>query len=215
MLLLKYDNSNVKVYNLKILALTGGPGCGKSTASAFFQSHGWHIIDADAVCHDIYAAPDPDLKQKLTAHWGADVISPDGSVNRPALAKAVFADNGNSGVAELNAIVHPVIHQEIRARIDALPPDSIVVLDAALLYETGWDSLATDGVIAIWTDREQQEQRLRERGWDDQQIAGRIAAQISADEKLARAQYGLINNSTIEDLHKQCAILLENIQTIN
>lgn len=200
---------------MKILALTGGPGCGKSTASAFFQSHGWHIIDADAVCHDIYAAPDADLKQKLTSRWGADVIAPDGSVNRPVLAKAVFSGTDKDGVNELNAIVHPVIHREIRARLDALPQDSIAVLDAALLYETGWDSLATDGVIAIWTDREQQEQRLRERGWDDQQIAGRIAAQISADEKLARAKYGLVNNSTLEDLHKQCALLLETIETSN
>ena len=199
---------------MKTLALTGGPGCGKSTASAYFQSRGWHIIDADQVCHDIYAAPDPGLKQKLTAHWGEDVIAPDGSVNRPALAKAVFSCNASrNGVAELNAIVHPVLHQEIRARLNALPPDSIAVLDAALLYETGWDSLATDGVIAIWTDRAQQEQRLRERGWDDQQIAGRIAAQISADEKLARAKYGLINNSTVEDLYRQCALLSETIET--
>ena len=200
---------------MKILALTGGPGCGKSTASAYFQSRGWHIIDADQVCHEIYAAPDSKLKELLTSHWGADVIAPDGSVNRPALAKAVFSNkDGSHGVTELNAIVHPVIHQEIRARLNALPQDSIAVLDAALLYETGWDSLATDGVIAIWTDRAQQEQRLKERGWDDQQINGRIAAQISADEKLARAKYGLINNSTVEDLYRQCALLSETIETI-
>jgi dephospho-CoA kinase len=197
---------------LKILALTGGPGCGKSTASAYFHAQGWHIIDADAVCHDLYRNPGKDLKEQLTARWGAEVIAPDGSVNRPALANAVFSGDDKCGVAELNAIVHPVIHGEIRARIQKLPQDSVVILDAALLYETGWDSLATDGVIAIWTDLQQQKKRLQERGWDEQQIAGRIAAQISADEKLARAKYGLINTTTVEDLYKQCAIIVETIE---
>lgn len=200
---------------MKIFALTGGPGCGKSTASAYFQSCGWYVIDADAVCHDIYQAPGKALQEQLTDRWGADVIAADGSVNRPALAKAVFSGNGKNAVMELNAIVHPVIHEEIRARIQALPPDSTVLLDAALLYETGWDSLATDGVIAIWTDEEQQKKRLQERGWDEQQIAGRIAAQISADEKLARAEYGLINTASVDDLYEQCALLVKTIEHNN
>ena len=200
---------------MKILALTGGPGCGKSTASAYFQSHGWHVIDADAVCHDLYRSPCRELKDRLIARWGKDVIAADGSVNRPALAKAVFSGEEENGVSDLNAIVHPAIHGEIRARIQALPPDSTVLLDAALLYETGWDSLATDGVIAIWTDEEQQKKRLQERGWDEQQISGRIAAQISADEKLARAEYGLINTASVDDLHEQCALLIETIEHNN
>ena len=198
---------------MKKYALTGGPGCGKSTVSAILREiANWKIIDADAVCHEISAAPGPELAEQLPARWGNDVIAPDGMVNRRALADAVFSGR-SGGIAELNRIVHPVIHQEILRRMEQGGPDDVMVLDAALLYETGWDSIATDGVIAVWTDPEEQHARLKARGWSEEQIAGRIAAQLSADEKLERADWGLINNSTVDALREQCLLLINKIQT--
>ncbi len=196
---------------MKIFGLTGGPGCGKSTVSAYLsKSAFWRVYDADAVCHELYADPESGLVNAIRSRWGGKTIAADGSVNRKVLAGLVMghAEELNA----LNQIAHPAITAEIRRRIredEGRFPAAL--LDAALLFEAGWDSL-TDADITVWTDRNTQMARLRTRGWSDAECRMRMDAQISADEKLARADFGILNYGSLEFLYEQCDILTNNLQ---
>ncbi len=194
---------------MKLLGLTGGIACGKSTACAFLKQHSaWSVVDADAVCHDIYAHAPNFLADALRKRWGADTVLPDGSVNRCVLSKRVF-DEG--GLAELNALTHPLIFERVRKEVEHLNGESIAILDVPLLFETGWDRHVWR-VVAVWCDEPTQRARLAARGFDSDAVERRLAAQWSADEKLAKADYGLINNGGLEHLERQCMDLIERIE---
>ena len=194
---------------MKLLGLTGGIACGKSTACAFLKQHSsWPVVDADAVCHDIYAHAPDFLADALRKRWGADAVSPDGSVNRSVLSRRVF---GDGGLAELNALTHPLILERVRKETERLNGEPIAILDVPLLFETGWDRHVWR-VAAVWCDEPTQRARLAARGLDSDAMERRLAAQWSADEKLAKADYGLINNGSPTHLERQCMDLIERIE---
>lgn len=194
---------------LKVFGLTGGPGCGKSTVSRFFSAtHQWQVVDADAVCHDLYAKPDPTLADGLLRLFGPSVLSPEGAVDRKILASCVLSSSDR--LHALNELVHPFIFQEVRARLrQAASSSAPVLLDAPLLFETGMDSLTPSGVIAVWTDPATQRERLLARGWSKADLAARIAGQLPASEKLALADFGLVSRGDFSFLYEQCKRLMK------
>ena len=199
---------------MNVYGLTGGPGCGKSAVSAYLREKAsWRIYDADAVCHDLYSRSSSDLTASIAGIWGNAVLSADGTVNRKALASAVFGKPDE--LEKLNALVHPAIRGEIRRRIadDAAQSaeDSIGILDAALLFETNWDE-GLSGTIAVWTSPSVQWARLRGRSWSEDECRRRIAAQLGADEKLRRADFGVINTGSFSFLYSQCDMLIQKLQ---
>lgn len=198
---------------MNVFGLTGGPGCGKSTVSKFFSdSRKWRIVDADAVCHELYANVPRGLARELRENFGNSVVSSDNAVDRKALGVCVFASPER--LRKLNQLVHPFIFREVRARIEqAAAGDGAdgVLLDAPLLFETGMESLTPAGVIAVWADPEIQRERLLARGWSESDLSARIAGQLSASEKLERADYGLISRGDFSFLYGQCKSLMKNL----
>lgn len=197
---------------MNVYGLTGGPGCGKSVVSAYLQKKAsWRIYDADAVCHELYRDPASHLTETIAGTWGKTVLSADGTVNRAALAAAVFGKP--SELAKLNALVHPAIRGEIRRRIaeDSAQGEAVGILDAALLFETNWDD-GLAGTIAVWTSAAMQWARMRARSWSEDECRARIAAQLGADEKLRRADFGLINTGSLPFLYLQCDTLIQNLE---
>ena len=203
---------------MKPLALTGGIACGKTTAGHFLLEAGFsHIYDADAVCHDLYENPTPELLNGMRKNWGDEVIADGSRIDRAALSRRLFADeHRGEAFARLNVLVHPAVAlrlEELMAR-DAVRGDELVLVEVPLLFEIGWESRYSH-TIAVWMPREMQISRLMARnGLTRAEAEERLTVQMSADAKLARADFGLINNGGLEHLRKQCFALTAHLKTL-
>lgn len=202
---------------MKPLALTGGIACGKTTAGHFLLEAGFsHVYDTDAICHDLYSHPTPELLAGMRKNWGDDVVTPDSSIDRTALSKRLFAEPDRAGAfAELNALVHPAVEQrlnEIMAR-DAAGEDELVLVEVPLLFEIGWETKFSR-TIAVWMPREMRIGRLMARNHLTREDAeARLDVQMSDDAKLARADFGLINNGGLDHLRNQCFELVDHLKS--
>lgn len=202
---------------MKPLALTGGIACGKSTAGHFLLEAGFsHVYDTDAICHDHYDNPTPELLAGMRKNWGGDVVTPDSRIDRAALSKRLFAEPDRAAAfASLNALVHPAVEhrlQELMAQ-DAVGENELVLVEVPLLFEIGWETKYSH-TIAVWMPREMQIERLMARnGLTREEAESRLDVQMSADAKLARADFGLINNGGLEHLRKQCFELVDHLRS--
>lgn len=195
-----------------IIAITGGIGCGKSTASAYISSRGIPCIDADAICHQLYAEKNPALMSRLREIWGNSIFTEDGSLDHKAMAEIVFRNDGE--LNKLAEIIQPLAFAETEKRLTAYRDagEEFVLLDVPLLYECGWDKKA-DCVIAVWAPPEERLARVQKyRGWSADELARREAKQMSAEEKLERADYGIINSGSQAQLEEECAKILDAIR---
>ena len=179
---------------MKTIGLTGSIASGKSTAARYLERRGAHLVDADRLGHRAYEPGTPAYRAILDA-FGREMAGPDGRIDRRALARRVF---GRPGALErLTGIVWPEIRRLAEERIAALrasDPDGIVVLEAAVLLEAGWEDLV-DEVWVLLTDRGNALRRaiLRD-GSDEAEVRRRIAAQLSNDERARRAHLVIDNN---------------------
>lgn len=182
-----------------IAGLTGGIGCGKSSVLRIFAEMGWTTIDADKICRDFYDNKDPRLLASLRGLW-PELIDADNVIDKRKIADIVFKDAAQ--LEKLNSILHPLIKEEADKLI-ALNKGKDIIFDVPLLFEKGWEDLF-DVVIAVWIDQETQSARLSARGMTKADIARRIANQMSAQEKLERADFGIINRLGFDALREQC-----------
>ena len=202
---------------MKPLALTGGIACGKTTAGHFLLEAGFsHIYDTDAICHDLYENPTSELLDGMRKNWGDEVVTRDSRIDRAALSKRLFAESDRAGAfASLNALVHPAVEQrlyELLAR-DSVTGNELVVVEVPLLFEIGWETRYSH-TIAVWMPREMQIERLMARnGLTREEAESRLDVQMSADAKLARSDFGLINNGGLEHLRKQCFELVDHLRS--
>lgn len=185
-----------------LVGLTGGIGSGKSTVSAALARLGAVVIDADAITREVQQ-PGTAVFDAMVERFGAQVVAPDGSLDRAAVAAIVF--NDSEALGDLNRIVHPAVGIEMARRLGDLAGTSeVVVLDVPLLVESGRDDLA--GLVVVDTDPEVAVRRLVDhRGFDESDARARIANQASRDERLARADFVVDNNGTVHDLEAQVA----------
>ena len=193
-----------------VIGIVGGLGAGKSTVAAELAKLGCVVIDADAIGHELLARPD--VQDVIRRRWGSDVFDDGGQVSRPALGEIVF--NDPASLADLNAITHPLIGQEITRRIaEAGSSDApVIVLDAAVLFEAGWNTLCTHTVF-IDAPRGERLQRVQQsRGWDEATFSARENAQIDVDKKAGMCDHILSNHakdsppvSAIRELLKRMA----------
>jgi dephospho-CoA kinase len=183
-----------------LVGLTGGIGSGKSTVSAMLAERGAEIIDADHIAREV-VMPGRDAWCKIRDHFGPGVLFADGSIDRQALADIVFGDK--SKLALVNEITHPAIFKRIADRLEAAKDrDVIVVLDAALLIETGL-AQRVDVLVVTHSPKEVQVDRLAAMGMPAAQANARIAAQAAPEERLARADIVIDNTGSLEDLGRR------------
>ena len=190
---------------MKLIGLTGGPGCGKSAVLKIFASSAsWRVFDADEICHELYAEKNSAFAERIAERWGRDFLRGDGTPDRAEIAKKVFADSGE--LAWLNALTHPEIRRRIEYGIADCDCTQRVMIDVPLLFESGWDKFV-HLTVAVWSPPEIQMARLLARGWTREHAEARIASQFSAQNKLERADYGIINNASLDTLKEQCVEL--------
>ena len=187
---------------MKIIGLTGGIACGKSTVSKALRALGAAIIDADALAHRL-SRPNQPLFNAYVARFGQEIVTADGTLDRSALARLVFADPAVR--AEVDAIAHPLIRTAAEECLRAAEREQkrAAVLDVPLLFEAGWDALA-DEVWVVALPPEEQLMRLlaRDRTMSAGEAQARIAAQMPLAEKCARADVVIDNSRTKEETRK-------------
>ena len=165
------------------IGLTGPIGCGKSTVAAMLAAHGATVIDADALARDL-TEPGERALTAIVERFGPDILAADGSLDRAALGRRVFADSVE--LRALEAIVHPAVRPRILAALEAAAASSAraVVLEAIRLVEGGYADLL-DEVWLVTCGPATQRARLAGRGLEPAEAERRIAAQAGLVERVA------------------------------
>jgi dephospho-CoA kinase len=182
------------------IALTGGIGGGKSTVAARFAELGATIIDADAIAREVVMAGTSGLAA-LVERFGPGILTADGVLDRPKLAKIVFGDD--AALADLNGIVHPRIRERMTELLAQVATDGVVVHDIPLLVEGDLTEAAYDAVVVVETPMELRLERLERRGLAREDALSRMAHQASDAERAAIATVVLDNGGSLESLHAQ------------
>ena len=188
--------------SVPVVGLTGGIAAGKSTVSERLGAFGAHVIDADRVGHRILLREGGEAYEGVVAAFGAEILDEAGEIARPRLGRLVFADPAR--LAELNRLTHPPMRERMRreiAEVRARPsPPPFIVLDAAVLFEAGWDALC-DEVWTVSTHPERALERLVARNRLPPEAArARIDAQLGNAEREDRADRVIRNDSTLDAL---------------
>ena len=195
-----------------IIGLTGGIASGKSTVATTLQGWGAYVIDADKLGHRAYVKG-TDAFHKVVAQFGEDVVGADGEVDRRALGAKVFGEGGS--LKQLTDIVWPAIYDmaaaEIKQSLDS-NPNTVVVLEAAVLIEAGWQSLV-DEIWVTTVDPSTAIERASARdGVDADAVQARIDAQLSNAERTAEAAVVIDNSADEPQLLAQLENHWKNLQ---
>ena len=183
----------------KILGLTGGIAMGKSTISNFLRDKGIPIVDADEIAHAVLEFKA--VKVQLVKAFGTPILNEQKQVDRKQLGKIVFGELKKLG--ELNQIVQPVIRQEIIRQLKSFTTEPVVVLDAPVLFEQGYETLV-DCIMVVSTTPAEQLRRLMERDHLTREDAQkRIDAQMPIEIKQKKADVTIDSSGSIEATQKQ------------
>ncbi len=184
-----------------LVGLTGGIGAGKSTVAELLTRKGAVLVDADEVARAV-VEPDQPAFAALVGRFGAEVVGPDGRLDRAAVAKLAFADEQSR--KDLEGITHPAINTEFTRRVLEAPPDAIVVLDVPLLAESQQARARPyEAVIVVEAPREIRLARLEARGVPRADAERRMAAQASDEDRRAMATYVLDNTGAPAALERK------------
>jgi dephospho-CoA kinase len=197
-----------------VIGLVGGIGSGKSALARWLAArHNGMLINGDEVGHRVLTRPD--IQKAIRNRFGNNVFDSNGQIDRRALGAMVFGrdDLQTSARRDLERIVHPRIREAIEKRIaeSAALDKKWVLLDAAVLFEAGWNDLCR-GIAFVDVPRTTRLKRLREeRGWDEAELDRREASQISLPEKRRRADFVVDNSDSIDESGRQLETYLTQV----
>jgi len=201
----------------RVIGLSGGIGTGKSTVAGMLARLGAVVIDADAIVHELQAPGTPMLAE-LAAAFGAEVLRPDGSLDRARLGELVFRDP--EARQRLGKLVHPAVGAEMRRRLDAAREAGVglVVLDIPLLFEgrkAGTGSAALlgfDATVLVYAPEALQiERQLARDGHGPDEALRRVRSQMPIDEKRALADFVIDNSGSLAETERQVRELYERL----
>lgn len=182
------------------IGLTGGIGCGKSTVSRFAQAMGYEVVDADKLTREVHKTAE--VCDRLVAYFGSEVVAISGDervVDRRVLGQMVFSSEENRRI--LNEIMQPALLSAACRRLDGAKGP--VILDAALLFEAGWDKLVDKTVVILCPMAERMGRIMRRDGLDKEDVLRRISSQMSDIERVARADCLIYNVGDLDLLSMQ------------
>ena len=195
-----------------IVGLTGGIASGKSLVAKVFRDLGAHIIDADKIVHELLE-PGQQAWEEVVKYFGPEIVFPDKTIDRRKLGEIVFNDAEKR--AWLNQCLHPKLFAVYTARVKHLCARSlhaIIVLDAALLIETGYHK-KMDRIVVVYADQEQQMERLTSRDrFSREQALVRIRSQMPLSEKCRQADYVIENTGTREETEQQAREIFQKLK---
>ncbi|MEA2012380.1 MAG: dephospho-CoA kinase [Verrucomicrobiota bacterium] len=186
------------------IAITGTIASGKTTALKIFEEMGFYCFDTDEIVNDLYMK-DTDFINTLSDHWRKDFSICNIRELKKNVSSIVFSDKKE--LTWLENIIHPRVLKTVKQRFTEHNMDDFVFCAVPLLFEVTWQK-HFDASIALWTNYDLTNERLKKRGLNNNEIKKRISNQFSADKKVELADYVLINTTSISMLEKQCKILI-------
>lgn len=197
-----------------IVALTGGIGSGKSTVARMFQDEGAYVIDFDFLAR-VVVEPDKPAWRDIIDYFGPEILSPDRTLNRSALAEIVFSDDESRKALE--GLTHPRIFEESDALIEAIKrkdPSSVVIIDLPLLFELSLNK-KFDKIILAYVPRAVQLKRIVERdGLAKEEVEKRLNAQIPIEEKRSFSDYIIHNEGGLNDTRNQVRKVIHELEDL-
>ena len=184
-----------------VIGLTGGIGTGKSEVASLLRSLGAEVIDADQVGHEAYT-PNSESWRAVVNAFGEEILRPDGQIDRGRLGAIVFSDPEQ--LDKLNGIMHPRMARMVGDKIEVFRDKGkpAVVVEAAVLFEAGWDSLVDE----VWTTDSPVElviERLQARnGMGEEEVMRRINSQMDRSERIERSDLVVDNSGDVTSLEE-------------
>lgn len=192
------------------MGLTGGLGTGKSTVARLLEAREIPVLDTDDLAREFTQRGRPVMRE-IVARFGPDIVDDHGDLRRDVLAARVFADPGER--QKLEAVLHPPIRQAWKEQLGdwqaAGRRAGCVVIP--LLYETACEG-EFDVVLCTACGAKSQRERLRERGWSDEQIDHRLAAQLPLKIKMQRAGYVIWTEGAMASTEEQLDDVLDELE---
>ena len=193
------------------IGLTGGLGCGKSTASAVLAEFGAYILDADNEAKKMINN-NSTVQSELIAEFGTDIMGPGNVIDLKKLGRIAFQDEDHQ--IHLNSVVFPYIYNLIDEqfnKISAKNKYSMFIVDGALIYESGYDQHLDYVIVITALMKNRMVRALSRRTLSRQEILQRIDLQWSEEEKTGLADFVIHNDSTEENLRKEITNIYEQI----
>lgn len=191
------------VHKLKIVGIVGGVASGKSAVAAQFAKLGAHVIDGDKLGHEVLRQPQ--VVAAARQRWGTAAIAAAGNLDRRFIAGQVFRQTaaGREELAFWEGVVHPGITMALDRQLADLPEESIVILDAAVMFKAGWDQRC-DHIVFVDVPRAQRiERAVEQRGWTEEQFEQREAAQLPVADKRRLASTVIDNSGSLDQTYVQ------------
>jgi dephospho-CoA kinase len=188
-----------------VVGLTGCWGAGKTTVLEIFRRLGAEILDTDQVVHALYK--DRGVKNKIREIFGEEYVV-DGEVQKKRLAKLVFSDNNARRVLE--EIIHPLVFKEIERFIKETK-GAVKVIEVPLLFETSSEGYF-DRTVAVRAGRQRILERLKRKGYTEEEIVSRLETQLPEDEKVKRADFVVDTSGDLTQTEKQVKRIFEELK---
>lgn len=185
---------------MKVVAVTGSFGSGKTTVGKMFELLGWPLVSADKIVSALYKKKQ--VKKLLEKNFGKQIFSKKGRLKRKALAGLVFSDKVL--LQKLNLLTHPLVLLEVEKKLNALSRQKkkIAVIEVPLLFESKPKFLC-DFVVVVRCERKKQLSRLLKKGVSKKDALARIRSQLPIAKKAAKADFVLDNSGTVLATRKQ------------
>jgi dephospho-CoA kinase len=185
-----------------VIGLTGGIGSGKSTVAQMLEQKGAALLSADVVGHEVYQPGRP-AWQEIVDAFGRQVVAGDGNIDRKKLGAIVFSDPEQ--LRRLNAITHPRMKELMREKLEAERASGarVAVLEAALLFDAGWDDLADEVWVTVAPPEVAAGRTAERSDISVDEAMSRIKAQMSNEERTGRSQVVIDTDCPLEQTRRQ------------
>ena len=195
---------------MRVFGITGGSGSGKSTVSAMLAEMGVYIIDTDKIARQVVEKGSECLTELCSA-FGAEILKPDGSLDRKRLASIAFADK------EKTALLSRITHKYIKAETERLIANSaaeLIGIDGAVLIGSGIDLLC-ETTVSVTADLSTRVKRITERdNLTEEEARTRLSAQPTVDYYIEKTEYHIFNNGDIDELKQQVRELINKLKGV-
>ena len=193
------------------VGLTGGIGSGKSTASRYFESLGAFVLDADEEAKELITSNET-VQHELISEFGTDIIDGTGRVDKKKLSRVAFQDEDHQ--QRLNSVVHPYIFNLIDKEFNRVfnnKKHGVFIVDAALIYETGFDAHLDYVIVVTAHLKNRMERALGRETLSREEILKRVGFQWPEEEKVNMADFVVHNDGTEAELQKNIESLIKKL----